>query len=159
MRYFLILLLIASLALSGYLAYQLYQLQQNDHVVVHFIRATPTNFLLVPVVRSVSAPASPEKALKQLLAGPTAAETELTPSVTSGTKLLGLTIENKTAIADFSKEIQTNFVGGSQLESHLVQAIAAALTQFPEIDRVRILIEGKPVESIAGHVYIDYDLP
>ncbi|NLM69194.1 MAG: GerMN domain-containing protein [Firmicutes bacterium] len=159
MRQILILLLVLSLALSGYLYYEQNRLKQAEQLVVYFIRATPTNFLLVPAVRTVSEPVTPQKAVELLLAGPDETEEFLHPAVPVETKLLGLTIENRTAVANFSEELRTKFVGGSQLESHLVNAIVSTLIQFPEIDQVRILIEGKPVESIAGHIYIDYNLP
>ncbi|MFY9390419.1 MAG: GerMN domain-containing protein, partial [Limnochordia bacterium] len=161
MKQVLALLLIVSLAFSGYLFYQLRIIEQKDHLVVYFVRSTPTNFLLVPVVRSCPRPATPEKALELLLEGPTPEEKDqdLWPSVSVGTKLLGLKISDGLASANFSKELQTNFVGGSQLEGHLVDAIVSTLIQFPEIEKIEILIEGERVESIAGHVLIEYHLP
>ena len=38
-------------------------------------------------------------------------------------------------------------------------AIVSTLIQFPEIEKIEILIEGERVESIAGHVLIEYHLP
>jgi len=161
MKKFLALLLIISLVLSGYLYYQLRAVREADYVVVYFVRVTPTNFLLVPVVRACPKPATPEKALEILLAGPTSEENGqgMQPSVSTGTKLRGLTVTEGLATVDFSKELQTNFVGGSQLEGHLVNAIVSTLIQFPEIEKIEILIEGERVETIAGHVWIDYQLP
>jgi spore germination protein GerM len=154
-------LLAASLVLAGYLDHQLRMVEQTDQLVVFLVRNTPTNFLLVPVIRSCPTPATPEKAMELLLAGPTAEESErqLIPSISAGTKLLGLTVTNGLAKANFSRELQANFVGGSQLEGHLVQAIVSTLIQFPEIERIEILMEGERVESIAGHVLIEYHLP
>ena len=34
----------------------------------------------------------------------------------------------------------------------LTYAIVNTLTEFPEIKRVQILVEGKPVTSISGHM-------
>lgn len=161
MRRILGLLLVVSLALSGWLYYRLRIMGQTDYVVVYFVRSTPTNFLLVPVVRACPRPATPETALELLLAGPTSEENKqnLWPSVSAGTKVLGLKVADGLASVNFSKELQTNFVGGSQLEGHLVDAIVSTLLQFPEIERIEILIEGERAESIAGHVLIEYHLP
>jgi len=158
MQKFLVGLLIVTLIIAGYLGYRVYTLRSLDHLVVFFIRSTPTNFLLVPVLRAVPAPATPEKAVAQLLAGPTADE-DLHPSIPQGTKLLDITVADRTATVNFSRELQDNFVGGSQLEAHMVEAIVNTLIQFPQIDQVAILIEGQVVESIAGHVSIDRLLP
>ena len=75
-----------------------------------------------------------------------------------GTKLLGLRVdEHGTAYANFSKEL-TKKSQGSYGEMMLCYAIANTLTEFPEIKRVQILIEGKKVTTISGHMDVEEPL-
>ena len=60
-----------------------------------------------------------------------------------GTKVLSLRVDEKgTAYADFSKEL-TKKGQGSYGEMMICYAIANTLTEFPNIKRVQILVEGK----------------
>lgn len=128
-------------------------LTKEEHVVIFLVKSTPTHFYLVPVHRNVGGAAHPALALQMLLNGPFAHE-ELLASVPQNTKLLGLSVHEGLAIANFSREIVDNFNGGSLLESYLVKAIVNTLTEFPTINRVQLLVEGEPVESFGGHVLI-----
>ena len=62
--------------------------------------------------------------------------------VPNGTKVLGLKVENGLATADFSKELAKKGQGAYQ-EMMLVYAIVNTLTEYPEIQKVQILVEGK----------------
>lgn len=125
----------------------------QDHVVIFLVKSTPTHFFLVPINRQVDGPVDPSLALETLLRGPLEQE-ELFAPVPQSTKLLGLSIYDGLAVANFSGEIISDFQGGSLLESYLVESIVNTLTEFPSIDRVQILVEGEPVESLGGHVLI-----
>ena len=75
-----------------------------------------------------------------------------------GTKVLSLRVDEKgTAYADFSKEL-TKKGQGSYGEMMICYAIANTLTEFPEIKRVQILIEGKKVTTISGHMDVEEPL-
>lgn len=71
-----------------------------------------------------------------------------------GTKVLGLKIENGIAYADFSKEI-TKRGQGSYQEMMLTYAIVNTLTEFPEVKKVQILVEGKKILSFNGHMDLE----
>ena len=72
-----------------------------------------------------------------------------------GTKVLSLRVDDKgTAYADFSKELAKKGQG-SYGEMMLCYAITNTLTEFPEIKRVQILIEGKKVTTISGHMDVE----
>lgn len=72
-----------------------------------------------------------------------------------GTKVLGLRIDDKgTAYADFSKELAKKGQG-SYGEMMLCYAITNTLTEFPQIKRVQILIEGQKVTTISGHMDVE----
>lgn len=70
-----------------------------------------------------------------------------------GTKIRTMKIEDGTAYVDFSKEI-TNVPQGSYTELMLTTAIANTLTEFPEIKKVQILVDGKKIASLKGHTDI-----
>lgn len=72
-----------------------------------------------------------------------------------GTKVRSLKIDKDgTAYADFSKELAKKGQG-SYGELMLCYAITNTLTEFPEIKRVQILIEGKKVITLSGHMDIE----
>ena len=70
-----------------------------------------------------------------------------------GTKIRTMKIEDGTAYVDFSKEI-TNVPQGSYTELMLTTAIVNTLTEFPEIKKVQILVDGKKIASLKGHTDI-----
>jgi hypothetical protein len=61
--------------------------------------------------------------------------------------------ERGDAFVDLSKEVTTQHPGGSLQELFSVYAIVDALTvNLPAITRVQILVDGKEVDTLAGHV-------
>lgn len=74
-------------------------------------------------------------------------------------KLLQVTVSGKVAKVDFSRELQKNFVGGSTGEEMLVGSVVNTLTEFPEIQKVQILVDGKEVETLSGHMDLSQPLP
>lgn len=73
-------------------------------------------------------------------------------------KLRSVKVENGVAKVDFSQEIVKNFVGGSTGETMLVGSVVDTLTEFPEVKKVQILVAGKPVETLAGHMDLSQPL-
>ena len=67
------------------------------------------------------------------------------------TKLKSVKVKGDTAYVDFSNDLVKHFVGGSTGEEMLVGSIVNTLTDFPEIKKVQLLVEGKKIESLAGH--------
>ncbi len=74
--------------------------------------------------------------------------------IPAGTKLVGLHVKDGVAYVDFSREIRDNFLGGSTNEALLVNSIVHTMTQFKDVDKVQILVEGKRIESLGGHLDI-----
>ena len=69
-------------------------------------------------------------------------------------------LEDGTAYADFSSELKQGIVGGSAEELLAVYSIVNSLTlNIPEIRRVGILINGKPVDTLNGHLDLRRPLP
>jgi len=102
---------------------------------------------LVPLLRDVPAtPAIGTAAMNAMLAGPTEAERAervITSAVPSGSRLLGLTIEDGVATVDLSREFESG--GGSMSISVRLAQVVYTLTQFPTVQSVRFEIEGQPV--------------
>ena len=67
-------------------------------------------------------------------------------------KLRSVKVKDGVAKVDFSRELVKDFNGGSTGEEMLVGSIVDTLTEFSEVKKVQILVEGKPVETIAGHM-------
>lgn len=74
-------------------------------------------------------------------------------------KLLQVTVSGKVAKVDFSRELQKNLVGGSTGEEMLVGSVVNTLTEFPEIQKVQILVDGQEVETLSGHMDLSQPLP
>lgn len=71
-----------------------------------------------------------------------------------GTKLRALFVGDRgDAFVDLSREIRTAHTGGALDELFTTYAIVNALTvNLPAITRVQILVDGKEVDTLAGHV-------
>lgn len=67
-------------------------------------------------------------------------------------KLRSVKVQAGVAKVDFSGDIVKHFVGGSTGEEMLVASVVNTLTEFPEVSSVQILIDGKSVETLAGHM-------
>lgn len=68
------------------------------------------------------------------------------------TKLKGVKVKGDVAYVDFSQDLVKHFTGGSTGEEMLVGSVVNTLTEFSEIKKVQILIEGKEIETLAGHM-------
>ena len=81
------------------------------------------------------------------------------PNVANLTKILpdnapirSVTVQDGLAIVDFDGKILKGFVGGSTGEEFLIGSIVDTLTNFPEIERVKFLVDGQDVETLSGHM-------
>lgn len=94
----------------------------------------------VPATTDVAA-----NAIRALIAGPTAAETEagLSSAVPTDTLLLGIAIRNGLATIDLSREFEAG--GGTFSMTARLGQVVYTLTQFPTIDRVEFHLDGEPV--------------
>jgi spore germination protein GerM len=87
----------------------------------------------------------------ELIKGP---KGKLIPTLPPRTKLLDLQINDAgLAKVNFSPALSKDHPGGSSGEMMTVYSIVNSLSlNFPQIKRVQILIDGKPVETITGHL-------
>ena len=91
-----------------------------------------------------------QRALEVLIAGPK--NKKLWPVLPPETKVRSVVVKDKIAQADFSAELAAKKGGGSAQEILAVSAIVYTLTEFPEVERVQILIEGKIIATLYGHM-------
>ena len=119
-------------------------------VNVYYPRSDGTG--LVAVHRTVSTEKDDKytAAMKSLLTG--TKEKGQTNVFPKKAKLRSVVVKDGIATVDFSKELQTNFSGGSTGEEMLIGSIVNTLTDFPEVQKVSILIDGSAVETLSGHM-------
>jgi spore germination protein GerM len=123
-------------------------------VTLYFPSATSE--LLAGEPREIFATPLPADRAKQILSdlisGPTT-EAAL-PALPAGTRLRQVyVLEDGTAYADFSTELIAGGGGGSDDEIQAVYAIVNSVAlNVPEIVRVGILVEGRPCETLSGHL-------
>lgn len=117
---------------------------------------------LAPVTRDVPYGATPADQARFIveaqLGEPPAAHFSPVPA---GTTLRGLFVsERGEAFVDLSAEASANHSGGSLAELFTVYAIVNAVTvSLPAVTSVQILIDGREVETLAGHVDLRHPLP
>lgn len=67
--------------------------------------------------------------------------------------------ETQTIHLDFNRELVTNHQGGSTAEYYTIGTVLKTVgTNFPQIRLVQFLVDGYPVETIAGHYAVDEPL-
>ncbi len=89
--------------------------------------------------------------LNTLLAGPVDAELRTLPP--DAVLLAFYLLPDGTAIADFSEALATSTPSGIQSEQMAVDSITRTLeANVPRVQRLKILIHGQEVETLAGHL-------
>lgn len=107
------------------------------------------NEKMVTETRSISYKTEDEKyrlALEELFKG--TAEKEHRANIASGVKVYGIIKQGDALIIDLSQEF--NRFGGSIAEIIGVGSVVNTLTQFSEIKRVKILVEGTELMALSG---------
>lgn len=107
---------------------------------------------LAPEEREVAGKGEPlgETVVRELIRGP--GKKGLLKTIPEGTRLLSFSVADGVARVDFSPEIQTRHWGGSSGEIMTVYSVVNSLAEVKGIDKVQFLVEGKKVETLAGHM-------
>jgi len=111
---------------------------------------------LVPEVRTLP---SKEKSLdnlrnlvEALVAGPREGGVGTIPA---SVRLRAVFIHDKTAVIDFSAELVDDFNGGSTAEYMLISSLVQTVCgNSPQVEAVRILVEGEEIETVGGHISV-----
>ena len=91
------------------------------------------------------------QAILELINGP---NTDLAPTIPLDTKLRSIYVDkNNVGYIDFSSELVQNHPGGSWAEVITIYSIANTIIKnFPQIYKVRLLINGEEIETLHGHL-------
>ncbi len=92
-----------------------------------------------------------KEVLNTLLAGPVDSEARTLPP--DAALLAFYLLPDGTAVADFSEALGTSIPSGIQSEQLAIDSIARTLeADVPQVQRLKILIHGQEVETLAGHI-------
>ena len=108
-----------------------------------------------PLARQDSVVERAKSIVNALIQGP---EGELLPTVPAEARLLSLFVtENGIAYVDFDRAISDKHPGGSLSELFTIFSVVNTLAlNIPEVEAVKILIEGREAKTLAGHVDIRF---
>lgn len=92
-----------------------------------------------------------------LIAGP---RTELLPTLPAETRVLSLYVtQDGIAFVDFDRTIREKHPGGTLSELFTVFSVVNSISlNVPEVEATKILIEGREVGTLAGHIDIRFPL-
>jgi spore germination protein GerM len=115
---------------------------------------------LVPTQREVPYGATPAEQARAIVEAQLAPAAPLVSAIPSDTRLRNVFVtEQGDAFVDLSSEVSTKHPGGSLEELLTVYTIVDALTvNLPAIKRVQILVDGREVDTLAGHVDLRHPL-
>ncbi len=119
---------------------------------LYYVSADGTE--LMPVDREVSyADGALGQAQEIVNAQLSAAAPPLVSAIPPGTKLRTMYLTGNEAYVDLSRDISSAHTGGSQDELLTIYSIVNALTvNLPAITAVQLLVDGKEVDTLAGHI-------
>ncbi len=123
-------------------------------VYIYLTQQRDNQTFIIPVRREVKYYKKVESkifsAMKELLKGPSEEEKKagISTSLNENTRLLEVKVEGDTVNLDFSREVEEG--GGTILMETRIAQIVCTATQFPEIEKVRFLIEGKTINYFSG---------
>ena len=128
----------------------------TQSIFLYFAEYTETESYLVKEAREIQANGTLyKKAVEELIKGPVSSD--LYPTIPSDVKVNSVEISGSTAVVDFNREIITSFdeiPHSSATEVMAIYSIVNTLTEFEEINSVKITIEGKDRGQING-LYIE----
>jgi spore germination protein GerM len=117
-------------------------------------------FSLVPAQREVPYAEEVAEQARAIVEAQLMPSPPLVSAIPGGTRLRQVFVtEHGDAFVDLSPEVSTNHPGGSLEETLTVYSIVDALTvNLPAITHVQILVDGKEVDTLAGHVDLRHPL-
>lgn len=126
-------------------------------ITVYYDASTESAYRVAPEKREVTPGDLPMKAMQELVKGPTSGS-GLKPILPPDTTVLSVDVKDGIAYPNFEKDFPKKLNVGSGYEAVVVAAIVNTLTELEGIDKVQILVDGKKVDTLAGHVAIDKPL-
>ncbi len=129
-------------------------------LTLYFMEVTATDFYLVPEKRTIPyTQAVARAAMEELFKGPSEGS-GLKAIFPSTVRVLDISIENGVCTLNVSKEIITDKSqqggAGAAVEGLALASIANTLTEFPTIQKVKLLVEGQQSGMVDGHFIEDF---
>jgi germination protein M len=114
--------------------------------------------MLVPIVKDILwVEGIGKAAIECLVDGPetrmSLAEMGLKPTLPEGTRILGMSIRDGLAKVDLSSDFL--YLSDEVAEKNAISSVVYTLTEFPTIDRVSILVDGKPLSMCPHGTVVD----
>jgi len=128
---------------------------ETPHIAATLFYASAEGDSLVAVRREVPLAEGVEAQARQILVSQLeAAPAPYISTIPKGTTLRSFFVTTRgDAFVDLSRDVTTAHPGGSMTELLTVHAIVNAVTaNLPAIQRVQIMVDGKEVDTLAGHV-------
>jgi germination protein M len=126
------------------------------HITATLFYGSADGQFLVPVQREVPYGDGPVEQGRQIVLAQLqqASPSELVAAIPPGTTLRRFYVtDGGDAFVDLGPEIVANHPGGSVAELFTVYAIVNAVTaNLPAITRVQLLVDGREVDTLAGHI-------
>ena len=131
----------------------------NERPVVHLYFADTSQSFLTAESRAMALPDGVVEGAKvmiqALIKGPTASLTRTLPKETE-LQAFYLT-KDGVAYVSFNKAISENHPGGSLTELLSIYSLVNTLSlNIPEIEAVKLLIDGREAKTLAGHIDLQY---
>jgi spore germination protein GerM len=129
-------------------------------LTLYFMGETPSDFYLQAEKRTIPyTQAVARAAMEELFKGP-AAGSSLKAIFPNTVKVLDVSISGGVCTVNVSKEILTDKAAqggaGAEVEALALASIADTLTEFPSIQKVKLLIEGKQSGTVDGFFIEDF---
>lgn len=128
---------------------------ETPHIAATLFYASIEGDALIPIQRDVPLADDIEAQGRAILVSQLAPPPEpYVSAIPAGTTLRAFYVtERGDAFVDLSREVTTAHPGGSLTELLTVQSLVNAVTaNLPAVQRVQIMVDGKEVDTIAGHV-------
>ena len=123
----------------------------TQEFVVYRVQKNGEEILIPEKVRYAPGKKSREEAALDALIHTDPVSKQLTNLFPPGTDVHSVKVKGDTATADFNQNFASRGQG-SYTERMMVNAVVCTLTEFPEIKKVKFLVDGKEIDTISGHM-------
>lgn len=132
---------------------------QNEQVILYFGNQNAT--AVVRETRTIEVPPGTNRegfikqVLEELIKGPQ--RQDLNRTIPQEVTVKSVAIENEIAYVDFSEEMHTKHWHGAAGEAMTINSIVKTLTEFNDIKKVKMTVEGKPMNI--EHAILEEPVP
>lgn len=127
--------------------------QASPKIHARLFYVAPSGSRLIAVEREVEFGDTPTAQARRLVEAQLAPADGHMSAIPDGTKLRNLYLTGSIAYVDVTGDISRGHTGGSLAEILTVYSLVNVLTEnLPAVTSVQILIDGKEVDTLAGHV-------